>query len=59
MPLTDLIGAMVAVVAVMLFSGFTYRRYQRLKHPPPTLEEKTQYYEELNEALRREQEGDT
>lgn len=53
----DLILAVAATASVMILGVVALRRQYRLKHPPPTLDEKIKYYETLNESLRKDQEG--
>lgn len=52
----DLGISMFCVIAVIVTGTIAARQYNKKKHPPPSLQEKIDYYEALNERLRKEQE---
>lgn len=53
----DLGVAMFCFVVVTVAWTIIARQYNRKNHPLPSVQEKIDYYEALNEELRREQEA--
>lgn len=52
----DLGISMFCVLVVIITTVVAAKQYDKRKNPPPSLQEKINYYEALNESLRKEQE---